>query len=329
MANEIKFKYGSGSDYDTVVSNESISDGDVYFTTSSSTDDPDVVAGTIYRGGEIMGTAAADKLILTEDLALIGQSFGNFSDGDSIPAGTSIYDLLKQALQQELWPTQSLTTSASVTLSATSSPSGDVEVGSTVSTTLSYSSSSTASYSTYPANGGTSTTTVSVTARPLSSISLSRTAPTSEVLSTDLVAGASYTDSGISLDVDGKTVSYTLSAVFGTLSDVYTQYSNMGNERTVTNTATSTLPKTSSKTSLSTARYRYYIGCTSATDPSEITQDSLSSLVSLNGYSSTTGLMSGTSVTVTGDTVISSTADANSIVAIMPASLVDLKYHKV
>lgn len=84
-------------------------------------------SGSIFRGGKIVGTTQADQLVLQEGITVTGVSVGNFNNGQSINAGTSIEQILKSMLVKEIGVTK---TDPSVTLSGISSKT--VEYGDTV-----------------------------------------------------------------------------------------------------------------------------------------------------------------------------------------------------
>lgn len=134
MSNEVKFKYGDASAYERKVAEESGVDAStLYFVTKDiETENGVDFGGTIYRGNDALGTTCADHLKTTADITvagLSGQLGAGIANGDTIPAGTSLQEILVKLLSKELYP--SAATKPSVDISGEKS-FGLVEVGSTV-----------------------------------------------------------------------------------------------------------------------------------------------------------------------------------------------------
>ncbi len=309
---EIKFKYGTQEQYDSV---ETPTTTDIYFTTES-VEGSNV--GTIYKGSEIMGTSVADKLIIPEDIDIIGTSAGLLANGDTIPAGSSIVDLLKQMLQTELWPSTITAATSKITVSPSSS---SVEVGSTVSTSI-YGTFTEASYKTYTTDNKLTESTVSMDMSLVDGYTISRTSPSSATVGTQVASGSSnaVTDS-VALTTDGAKSTYSLAG--SRTGATYTLMSNMGNTNDMSYAAATLTTVTATS---ATAYFRYFVGCVNGTDPSAIDQSSLSDLVALSnvetGSSITTNaLMTSSSKTIAdSSTVIASTATENSIVIAIPTT---------
>ncbi len=267
MANEVKFKYGTLTEYDGVVADESTVESNIYFTTESAGDS---TIGTIYRGDEIMGTSAADKLFLPDEFTVTGTSAGLLSDGTTIPAGTSIVELLKQMLQQEITPT-SITAPTSTTTATISPTSTTTEVGSTITATVK-SVYTDAKFATYTDSNKVSTTSTSMGTTLDGGYTISRKTPSVLELGTGIASGTTVSDT-VSLTTEGAALVYTATA--NRTGANYTVMSNMGN--TTDKTYASGTTSDDSPTCC-TAYYRYYYGTLETADIDEVDQSSLSSL---------------------------------------------------
>lgn len=104
MAEIVKFKYGAtieGKTLETgdfVAINKGMSAGD---------EDPNNKFGSLYRGKKILGTTEADKLVTTSEITVAGlaeQLGAGITNGDKIPAGTSLQEFLTMLLSKELNP---------------------------------------------------------------------------------------------------------------------------------------------------------------------------------------------------------------------------------
>lgn len=134
MSNEVKFKYGDAAAYEAKVATESGVDAStLYFVTKDiETENGVDFGGTIYRGNDALGTTCADHLKTTADITvagLSGQLGAGIANGDTIPAGTSLQEILVKLLSKELYPNAA--TKPSVDISGEKS-FGLVEVGSTI-----------------------------------------------------------------------------------------------------------------------------------------------------------------------------------------------------
>lgn len=127
---KLKFKYGtelteSVENGDFVAVNKGMSETDVITTASK--------FGSLYKGSKILGTTESDKLVTTKDVVVAGLSGtlgAGISNGDTIPAGTSLQDILLKLLSKELYPKAA--TKPSISLSGSSnSESTCLEIGST------------------------------------------------------------------------------------------------------------------------------------------------------------------------------------------------------
>lgn len=99
MSQTIDFKYGSETNFGNLSQKEA---GTVYFVK-----DDVVNGGTIYRGAEALGTTVSDKLLTSEAITVAGLSGtlgADYNNGDIIPAGTPIQDILLKLLSKEIWP---------------------------------------------------------------------------------------------------------------------------------------------------------------------------------------------------------------------------------
>lgn len=134
MSNEVKFKYGDASAYAAKVATEDGVDAStLYFVTKDiETENGVDFGGTIYRGNDALGTTCADHLKTTADITvagLSGQLGAGIANGDTIPAGTSLQEILVKLLSKELYPVEA--TKPSVDIDGEKS-FGLMEVGATV-----------------------------------------------------------------------------------------------------------------------------------------------------------------------------------------------------
>lgn len=134
MSNEVKFKSGTHDEYTARLSSEGGVDASaIYFVTKQiETENSVDFGGTIYRGNDALGTTCADHLKTTADITvagLSGQLGAGIANGDTIPAGTSLQEILVKLLSKELYPNAA--SRPSIDISGEKS-FGLVEVGSTV-----------------------------------------------------------------------------------------------------------------------------------------------------------------------------------------------------
>lgn len=112
---EVKFKYGTRERYeDLLETDDGVESSTLYFVTKTITAvDEDKqkseveFGGTIYRGNDAIGTTCADHLKTTESIEVAGlseQLGAGIVNGDIIPAGTSLQEILVKLLSKELWP---------------------------------------------------------------------------------------------------------------------------------------------------------------------------------------------------------------------------------
>lgn len=127
---KLKFKYGTertGSieSGDFVAINKGMAETDTETEASK--------FGSLYKGDKILGTTESDKLVVTSKIVVAGLSEklgAGYSNGDEIPAGTSIQEILVKLLSKELYP--SAAAKPSISLSGNSnSESTYLEIGST------------------------------------------------------------------------------------------------------------------------------------------------------------------------------------------------------
>ena len=94
MSNSVKFKYG------TTAENKTFEDNDLVTISKGFSDGStalDKKQGTIYKGDCIVGTSEASHLVLSSDIVVAGgplESEGKTAFGSTIPAGTSLQDLM-------------------------------------------------------------------------------------------------------------------------------------------------------------------------------------------------------------------------------------------
>lgn len=84
-------------------------------------------SGTIFVGGKPVGTTKADELILQADIPVTGVTVGNYGNGTTIKAGTTIEAILKSMLMKTIGVTK---TDPTVSLSGITSQT--VEYGDTI-----------------------------------------------------------------------------------------------------------------------------------------------------------------------------------------------------
>lgn len=106
MASSVKFKYGTTIEGKDLSSTEN---QDAFVAVNKGMDNVgNPKYGSIYKGDKILGTTEANNLVLTSDITIAG---GPLADevgstfGETIPAGTSLQDILFQLFCKELWPT--------------------------------------------------------------------------------------------------------------------------------------------------------------------------------------------------------------------------------
>lgn len=139
--NSVNFKFGPTIEGKTVSENDFVA---VNKGIGSENDDLNKY-GSIYKGDKILGTTEADNLVLTSDIVIAG---GPLATGDcqkvfgnTIPAGTSLQDIMLKLFCTEKWPTGVTTSDAylsstmaapTLTYNGRSTGSSTVEVGDTV-----------------------------------------------------------------------------------------------------------------------------------------------------------------------------------------------------
>lgn len=130
---DVKFKRGDSSAYDSVLNGAGVDADAIYFVTRQiETENAVDFGGTIYNGADALGTTCADHLKTTADITvagLSGQLGAGIANGDTIPAGTSLQEILVKLLSKELYPNAA--TKPSIDISGEKS-FGLVEVGSAV-----------------------------------------------------------------------------------------------------------------------------------------------------------------------------------------------------
>lgn len=130
---DVKFKRGDSSAYNSVLNGAGVDADAIYFVTRQiETENAVDFGGTIYNGNDALGTTCADHLKTTADITvagLSGQLGAGIANGDTIPAGTSLQEILVKLLSKELYPNTA--TKPSIDISGEKS-FGLVEVGSTV-----------------------------------------------------------------------------------------------------------------------------------------------------------------------------------------------------
>lgn len=153
--NSVNFKYGSTIEGKTISENDFVA-----INKGIGSEDEDLNKyGSIYKGDKILGTTEADNLVLTSDIVIAGgplESDGKTAFGNTIPAGTSLQDIMMKLFCIEKWPTGVTTSDASLvskmnapTLTYNGQTSGQsiVEVGDLVEFTV---TSGASSYTAYP-----------------------------------------------------------------------------------------------------------------------------------------------------------------------------------
>jgi hypothetical protein len=151
MANSVKFKYGATIEGKDLSSAEN---QDAFVAVNKGMDNVgNSKYGSIYKGDKILGTTEANNLVLTSDIVIAGgplEADGKTAFGSTIPAGTSLQDIMMKLFCVEKWPvktngTTNVSTSGATLVSTVSTPSltyngktannnsTTVEVGTTVS----------------------------------------------------------------------------------------------------------------------------------------------------------------------------------------------------
>lgn len=134
MSNEVKFKSGTHEEYEARLAAEGgVDESAIYFVSKDiETENGVDFGGTIYKGNDALGTTCADHLKTTADIVvagLSGQLGAGIANGDTIPAGTSLQEILVKLLSKELYPNAA--TKPSIDIDGEKS-FGLVEVGSTI-----------------------------------------------------------------------------------------------------------------------------------------------------------------------------------------------------
>lgn len=150
MANSVNFKYGSTTEGKTIEANDFVAINKGLAADAASGAEK---YGSIYKGDKILGTTEANNLVLTSDITIAGgplEADGKTAFGSTIPAGTSMQDIMMKLFCVEKWPvktngTTNISTSGATLVSTVSTPSltyngktannnsTTVEVGTTVS----------------------------------------------------------------------------------------------------------------------------------------------------------------------------------------------------
>ena len=133
MANSVNFKYGSTTEGKTIEANDFVAINKGLAADAASGAEK---YGSIYKGDKILGTTEANNLVLTSDITIAGgplEADGKvaWSNG-TIPAGTSMQDIMMKLFCVEKWPTSTSFSagSAKCTIAAPSFTLGNA--GSTV-----------------------------------------------------------------------------------------------------------------------------------------------------------------------------------------------------
>ena len=128
MANSVNFKYGSTTEGKTIEANDFVAINKGLATGAS---DGDAKYGSIYKGDKILGTTEANNLVLTSDIVIAGgplEADGKTAFGSTIPAGTSLQDIMMKLFCVEKWPVKSngttnVSTSDATLVSTVATPS--------------------------------------------------------------------------------------------------------------------------------------------------------------------------------------------------------------
>ena len=122
MANSVNFKYGSTTEGKTIAENDfvainkGLAEGAVTGAEKY---------GSIYKGDKILGTTEANNLVLTSDIVIAGgplEADGKTAFGSTIPAGTSLQDIMLKLFCVEKWPNPAATHSYGTLTSTLSAP---------------------------------------------------------------------------------------------------------------------------------------------------------------------------------------------------------------
>ena len=150
MANSVNFKYGSTTEGKTIEANDFVAINKGLAADAATGAEK---YGSIYKGDKILGTTEANNLVLTSDIVIAGgplEADGKTAFGSTIPAGTSLQDIMLKLFCVEKWPVKTngstnVSTAGATLVSTVSTPSltyngktannnsTTVEVGTTVS----------------------------------------------------------------------------------------------------------------------------------------------------------------------------------------------------
>lgn len=150
MANSVNFKYGSTTEGKTIEANDFVAINKGLAADAATGAEK---YGSIYKGDKILGTTEANNLVLTSDIVIAGgplEADGKTAFGSTIPAGTSLQDIMLKLFCVEKWPVKTngstnVSTSDATLVSTVATPSltyngktannnsTTVEVGTTVS----------------------------------------------------------------------------------------------------------------------------------------------------------------------------------------------------
>lgn len=134
LSDTLEGKVWDGSKWNTVVypMSKTLDDESTYNGTVSGEAIKAYVTKRIAEiNGGAIGDVSADNIKTTRDIQVIGQDLGSYKDGDTIPMGTSLTDILKKQFAKQIPPTYS---SPNVSIS----PNGtqNVESGTLVNPTI-------------------------------------------------------------------------------------------------------------------------------------------------------------------------------------------------
>ena len=123
MSNSVKFKYGTTAEGKTFEANELVTISKGFSNEPTALDKK---SGTIYKGDCVVGTSEANHLVLTSDIVVAGgplESQGKTAFGSTIPAGTTLQDLMVKLFCVEKWPNPVATAAYGTLTSTISAPS--------------------------------------------------------------------------------------------------------------------------------------------------------------------------------------------------------------
>lgn len=119
---------GAEVDIDTAITEKTLQEGDIVFTT----DDLSNIYTVEADGKKLVASRQGENLIVTQDdIEVMGMDFGNLKNGQVIPKDTSLTDILKMLVQKQV-PASYTAPKVAIANNSGTAP-GNYEVGTTIS----------------------------------------------------------------------------------------------------------------------------------------------------------------------------------------------------